>query len=149
MHDFAAQMTDLTSQLFMSCQEREAYFVSLYDIKLAEFRCLRLLLQCEPCPVKDLAEMMRLTPSRLTRIIDGLLRRKFVSRIEDQSDRRVKTISLTVKGRDVAVSMNQRYLQMHQDILALLPEDSRGQTLNAIQQLLAAMRQWEQQIRTE
>ena len=105
MQDFAAQMTDLTAQLFMSCQEREAYFVSLYDIKLAEFRCLRLLLHCGPCPVKELADMMRLTPSRLTRIIDGLLRRKFVLRTEDQADRRIKTISLTAKGREVAMSM--------------------------------------------
>ncbi len=149
MQDFATQMTDLTTQLFTSCQEREAYFVSLYDIKLAEFRCLRFLLQCEPCPIKELAEMMRLTPGRLTRIIDSLLLRQYVSRTEDRNDRRVKTISLTDTGREMAATMNQHYLAMHQDILTLLPDDSHGQIVHAIDQLLGAMRQWEQQVRSQ
>jgi len=147
MQDFAAQMTDLTTQMFMNCQECEAYFVSLYGIKVAEFRCLRLLLQHDHRSVKDLAEMMHLTPSRLTRIIDGLIKRKFVVRTEDQSDRRIKVISLTQKGKDNASSMNQQYLEMHRNILSYIPEDSREQILHSVDQLLAAMRQWENDAR--
>jgi len=147
MQDLAAQIADLTTQMFLRCQEREAYFVSLYGVNVAEFRCLRLLLDHNRCPVKDLADLMNLTPSRLTRIIDGLLVRQLAERAEDSADRRIKMISLTTKGQELALAMNQHYLEMHQHILAHIPEDTQGQILQAVEQLLAAMRGWETQVR--
>ena len=52
----------------------------------------------------DLAARLRLTPSGLTRRLDGLVKAGFVDRHVDPSDRRVTNASLTPAGFDHLVS---------------------------------------------
>lgn len=142
LQDFALQMTDLTMRMFVSCQEREMYFVSQYGIRVAEFRCLRHLLRHEFQSIKKLAAAMNVTPGRLTRILDDLIKKELVLRVETKSDRRMKIVSLTKEGRKLAESMEKNYVAMHRDILKKIPAESYQEVLAATNRLLDAMEAW-------
>jgi DNA-binding MarR family transcriptional regulator len=56
---------------------------------------------------RELAELAGISAPTATRMIDGLVQRNLVSRIEDPTDRRAVVISLTEPGR-VALSRKER-----------------------------------------
>jgi MarR family transcriptional regulator, 2-MHQ and catechol-resistance regulon repressor len=142
MRDYAIKMSDLTLRLFALCQEREANFVARYDMHVAEFRCLYTLWKNDTISVKKLANLLNNTPSRLTRVIESLRKKELVERLEPDSDRRLKIISLTKKGKKLIEEMKYNYDSMHSDILSEVTDDSHEQILSSIAKLIDAMENW-------
>jgi DNA-binding MarR family transcriptional regulator len=52
------------------------------------------------CPGRELAERVGLSEATISRAVDGLAERGFVTRIEDPSDRRVRLVAITPAGED-------------------------------------------------
>jgi DNA-binding MarR family transcriptional regulator len=59
----------------------------------------------------DLADQLRLTRSGLTRRLDGVLKKKLVSRVQSQEDGRVVFAQITTKGFDLLVKVAPVHLQ--------------------------------------
>lgn len=59
----------------------------------------------------DLADSLNLSPSGLTRRLDGLVRKGMVSRERSESDRRVMMAVLTPKGRDKLVAAAPHHVE--------------------------------------
>jgi DNA-binding MarR family transcriptional regulator len=55
-----------------------------------------------PRAVKDIAERLHVSLASVSRALDGLTRKRLVTRIEDPDDRRVRRIAITEKGRRLA-----------------------------------------------
>lgn len=71
------------------------------DLTLSQARGLMILGQAgEPLPINELAARMRLSVAATGRNVDQLVRSGLVDRAEDEHDRRVKRVSLSVRGRD-------------------------------------------------
>jgi DNA-binding MarR family transcriptional regulator len=79
---------------------------------------------CEPT-VKDLAERLGLSLPGMSRNVDGLLRKGYVERREDDSDRRMKRLRLTAAGHDVITRVNAVRLEGLQDFVATLAPEQR------------------------
>ena len=58
---------------------------------------------------RELAELAGIAPPTATRLVDGLLQRGFVSRVEDPTDRRAVVISLTAAGRTALARKEREY----------------------------------------
>jgi len=56
----------------------------------------------EPAPMKSVAERTGLSLPSASRAVDGLVKRGIATRVEDTHDRRVRRVSLTRKGRELA-----------------------------------------------
>jgi len=69
----------------------------------SDFRVLDVLLQQGPMPVNALGPRVDLNPGSVSVAVDRLYKKGLVSRVESESDRRVRTVSLTEKGRGVFV----------------------------------------------
>ena len=69
----------------------------------SDFRVLDVLLQQGPMPVNALGPKVDLNPGSVSVAVDRLYRQGLVSRVESGSDRRVRTVSLTEKGRRLFV----------------------------------------------
>ena len=67
----------------------------------SDFRVLDVLLHKGPMPVNALGPKVDLNPGSVSVAVDRLYKKGFVSRVESESDRRVRTVSLTEKGRRV------------------------------------------------
>jgi DNA-binding MarR family transcriptional regulator len=56
----------------------------------------------DPATVKDVAEPLGISLATASRAVDALVRRNLASRVEDRDDRRVRRVSLTASGQEVA-----------------------------------------------
>jgi DNA-binding MarR family transcriptional regulator len=70
--NYLVLLADIVFRLFTNCQKKEERFVSNYEISAVEFRCIWFLNEQKETSVKELAQKMSLSSSRITRIIDGL-----------------------------------------------------------------------------
>ena len=69
----------------------------------SDFRVLDVLLNQGPMPVNALGPKVDLNPGSVSVAVDRLFKRGLVNRVESESDRRVRTVSLSEKGRRVFV----------------------------------------------
>ncbi len=69
------------------------------DITLGQLHCLRQVSDLGQPTMGDLAERLRLSPSTVTGLVDGLVSRGLVERREDAEDRRIVRVALTGPGR--------------------------------------------------
>jgi MarR family transcriptional regulator, 2-MHQ and catechol-resistance regulon repressor len=75
----------------------------------SDFRVLEILLHKGPMPVNALGPKVDLNPGSVSVAVDRLYKKGFVSRVESSSDRRVRTVSLTEKGREMFVPLFRRH----------------------------------------
>ena len=75
----------------------------------SDFRVLDVLLEKGPMPVNALGPKVDLNPGSVSVAVDRLYKKGLVSRVESESDRRVRTVSLTEKGRRVFVPIFRQH----------------------------------------
>ena len=75
----------------------------------SDFRVLEVLLHKGPMPVNAIGPKVYLNPGSVSVAVDRLHKKGFVSRVESSRDRRVRTVSLTEKGRQMFVPLFRRH----------------------------------------
>jgi MarR family 2-MHQ and catechol resistance regulon transcriptional repressor len=75
----------------------------------SDFRVLEVLLHKGPMPVNAIGPKVFLNPGSVSVAVDRLYKKGFVSRVECSEDRRVRTVSLTDKGRQMFVPLFRRH----------------------------------------
>lgn len=138
----AETLADLTFRLLASCHEKEERLAKNHGLTQAEFRCLRLIQAGENINNREIAERMKLSASRLTRIIDGLVLKGYVMREIEPSDRRNMRVYLSNKGVEFTQKLNGDYLNIHKEILSDIDMVQHKPLINAMTQLLSALERW-------
>jgi MarR family transcriptional regulator, 2-MHQ and catechol-resistance regulon repressor len=75
----------------------------------SDFRVLEVLLHKGPMPVNAIGPKVYLNPGSVSVAVDRLYKKGFVSRVECSEDRRIRTVSLTEKGRQMFVPLFRRH----------------------------------------
>ena len=75
----------------------------------SDFRVLEVLFHKGPMPVNAIGPKVDLNPGSVSVAVDRLYKKGFVSRVECSQDRRVRTVSLTEKGRRMFVPLFRRH----------------------------------------
>ncbi len=87
----------------------------------------------------DLAKLLNLDNSTMSRTVNNLVNNNMVERELDPNDRRYITIRLTQEGlahfRGIESSMGEYYMQIY----SAIPEERRAQVLQSLQILLKAI----------
>jgi DNA-binding MarR family transcriptional regulator len=138
----AVQLADLTFKLLANCQEKEARLAEQQGLTQAEFRCLRLFGTAESSNNKQIAKRMNLSPSRLTRIIDGLVRKNYLTREIDPNDRRNMKVTLSSQGVLIVQQLNNAYVNIHREILTDIDQMQHKPLITAMTHLLSALEKW-------
>ena len=138
----AEKLANLTFSLLANCQEKEIRLAEVHSLTQAEFRCLRLFGSDETINNKAIAERMNLSPSRLTRIIDGLVQKEYIIREIDPNDRRNMKVSLSSKGQLLVKQLNKAYIDIHKEILEDIEVDQHQPLIIAMTNLLTALEKW-------
>jgi DNA-binding MarR family transcriptional regulator len=100
------EIFELLSELVGRMQAHLVRTTSAFDLPPAQARALLRL--SDPLPMRTLAEVLHCDASNVTGIVDGLESRGLVERRPDPTDRRVKHLVLTDKGRRVRTSLHAR-----------------------------------------
>lgn len=138
----AEQLANLTFSLLANCQEKEIRLAEIHSLTQAEFRCLRMFGADENINNKKIAERMNLSPSRLTRIIDGLVNKEYIIREINPNDRRNMRVCLSKRGQLLVQQLNKAYIEIHREILQDIEVEQHKPLITAMTQLLSALEKW-------
>jgi DNA-binding MarR family transcriptional regulator len=141
-NELAEQMADLTYELLENCQIKIERTAHKLNLTTAEFKLLRSIGENEKVAAGELARRLGLSSSRLTRIIEGLIRKKIVKKSVGGKDRRVVEIQLTPEGILTRDQLKLMYVSVHQEIIDLLPSDAGESVIQAMQKLRMATHEW-------
>ncbi len=89
---------DLIFQLEKKYQEQKDLFIETINISQAEYNLFICLKNCDHYNSYSIAEKMNLSLSRVSRIIDKMVKNDHLSRKTNKTDRRAIDIKITEKG---------------------------------------------------
>ena len=92
------KLIDLIIELKKDCLVDEEQIRTLCNVSLAEYKVVMEIKATERVTCNVLSKKMGLSPSRGSRIIDGLVRKKLLLRTTNPEDRRSFVLSLSSKG---------------------------------------------------
>lgn len=114
---------------------------SCCGITFAQCHVLVELGRSEKLSINDLAEILRLDKSTVSRSVDNLVNTGLVLRETDPDDRRYVTLRLSDRGVGVFADLEQRMENYFAEIVGLLPADKREQVLESLLLLAEAVRE--------
>lgn len=138
----ASLMAELTCELARTCNEKENYFASMFNLTPAEFKCLRLFDKKNSLCIKEISGKMKITPGRITHILTALEEKKFIRRKVDPADKRNVIVSLTAKSAPFIKNLTENHIKLHEDILEKIEPGKRELVLSAMQDVVFALRSW-------
>jgi MarR family 2-MHQ and catechol resistance regulon transcriptional repressor len=93
----------------------------------SDFRVLDVLLHKGPMPVNAIGPKVDLNPGSVSVAVDRLYKKGLVSRVESGSDRRIRTVSLTEKGRQMFVPLFRRHAALIKHVFQDVSSKEREQ----------------------
>lgn len=133
------QFQELIGKLFQCCQERMQYQSEKFDLPDAEIRCLQLFGEERYLTAKGIAHKMNVVKSRVSKIIDGLIKKNLIQRIKDPEDSRISLLSLTPNGQKKLKNINIFLEDIHYQVLMQMAPDQRKAVLTNLDLLKASM----------
>lgn len=133
------QFQELIAKLYQCCQERMQYQCDRFQLPDAELRCLLLFGGERYLTAKGIAHKMNVVKSRVSIIIDGLLKKKLIQSIKDPEDSRVNLLSLTPDGQKKLYEINDFLKKVHFEVLSQMAPDQRKAMLTNLDILKASM----------
>jgi DNA-binding MarR family transcriptional regulator len=108
------------------------------DLSLSQLRALHILeADDRELALHELAHAVGLSVAAAGRAVDGLVREGLVARREDPTDRRVKRMSATERGREVVLRLFAARQEVVGRLVASLSEDQRAALSAALAPVLA------------
>lgn len=104
--DTAARLTALLGHLFLYDRGNQLRVIEESGLSLTECKALLELggkghAETHSWQVGDLAELFGVSVPSMSRAVDGLVKAKLATRVEDPEDRRVRRVKITAKGKDL------------------------------------------------
>jgi DNA-binding MarR family transcriptional regulator len=102
----AARMTALLRHLFLYDRGNQLRVIEETGLSMTQVKALLELgglghLETLSWHVSDLAELFGVSVPSMSRAVDGLVKAKMATRVEDPSDRRVRRVKITAKGKEL------------------------------------------------
>ena len=133
------QFQELITKLFQCCQDRMQYQCERFQLPDAELRCLGLFGEERYLTAKGIALKMNVVKSRVSKIIDGLIKKKLIQSIKDPEDSRVILLSLTSYGQQKLNEINSYLNDLHGQVLSQMAPDQRQAMLTNLDILKVSM----------
>jgi len=141
--ELAEKMADLTFRLLDQCQTKQERIAENLGLTVAEFKILRAFQLDRTATMGELTRRAELSSSRMTRILDGMVKKGIVTRQAAADDRRVIDVTLTERGSAIQHSLTERHVRTHEEILRHLPPGSGESVILALEKLGEALQEWQ------
>ena len=124
--------TSFTAMQTIRTEMREQ---SPHGLSVPQFRALMALRHLRSASVSELAEDLELSRPAISRLVDGLVAKDLVSRVEAPDDRRRVTLTLTTTGREEVDAVDRELVAVLAQRLVELT-DPEQQTVRAALDIL-------------
>jgi DNA-binding MarR family transcriptional regulator len=91
--------------------------------------------------LNDLAQILSLDKSTMSRNINNLVNQGLVERKPDESDRRYIKLQLTDSGKEIFKTIEEGMNNYYENVLKSIPNSKRGQVIESLNLLLEAVKQ--------
>lgn len=142
MADNIEPVAELICELTRNCNIKEEYFATSFNLSPTEVRFLKLLAVTPTYSIKELRDILKLTPGRITHILTSLEDKKLISRTLDPKDKRVIIVNLMPKAAPLISNLQQNYLELHNRILQSVKEEEMEKILSSLEILVDVFKKW-------
>lgn len=115
------------------------------DLTPGQFIAGAFIQQNKSCTMSEIANVLGVSLSAITGIIDRMVKHGFVERMRDDMDRRLVRVQLTGKGTALIDQMNVHRYNDLRVVLEVLNEEDRLTFLSIIQKIISSVQQQRQQ----
>jgi len=135
-------VAELICELTRNCNIKEEYFASSFHLPPTEVRFLKLFSIKPQYTIRELCDLLKLTPGRITHILTSLESKKLISRTLDPKDKRVIVVNLLPKAIPLISNLQQNYHELHNRILQNVKEEEMGKILSSLEILVDVFKKW-------
>jgi DNA-binding MarR family transcriptional regulator len=139
------EQAEQLAQLFerMGILSRSPAFGRLVQLNLgiSHLKALRHISLAGEMQMKELAELLHLSPPSVTTLVRRLEQTGLVERTRMPGDSRVWLLRLTAEGQELSAALRRQRLEMMQRLLATLDAEERGTLLRLLAQAVGAAEQ--------
>ncbi|MFL8990402.1 MarR family transcriptional regulator [Pseudomonas sp. QLc11A] len=126
------------NQLVRVYQFRDRDRICCYDVSVTQCYAVETLVKRGALRLQVLAEEMFLDKSTASRVIDTLERKGYVSRVEDDEDRRAVRIQATDAGRELYEKIRADLIAEERAMIENLSAEARQGALSLLRQITRA-----------
>ena len=108
-----------------------------FELSFSQMKALHYVHDKDDLSVKALGETLGLSLAAMSRAVDELVQRDLMDRTEDPSDRRIKRLRLTTKGRELVQKMRELRMAGFEQFVATLSPKESAQLAKALEPILA------------
>jgi DNA-binding MarR family transcriptional regulator len=134
----AAELLSLWTRLMKGSSKGMYELLAELDLSITHIKTMHVLADCQgirEMSVKEVGEELGMSLPNASRTVEHLLQRGFLERREDERDRRVKRIAVTVTGLDVVHRIDTARLQGLESWAETLTDEQRRRLLDALSHL--------------
>jgi DNA-binding MarR family transcriptional regulator len=131
LDECARQLLDATPQI-MRFVRAEMRSHRGHDLSVPQFRTLTFVHRNPEVSLSNLAEHLGLTLPSTSKLVDGLVNQKIITRRESTTDRRRLTLSLTKSGEEILRTAHQATQDHLKDVLRKLSADELTTIIHAM-----------------
>jgi len=115
-------IAEMICELTRNCFIKEEYFAASFNLSPTEVKFLKLFAVKPQYTIKELRDLLKLTPGRITHILTSLEAKNLISRTIDSEDKRVILVTLLPKASPLISNLHQNYSELHNRILQNVDE---------------------------
>ena len=135
----ALALQEALTDLVRAYQFRDREAICCYDVSLGQSHALERLLREGSMTMNDFAAALFLEKSSASRLVDGLVKKGYVTRRQDQNDGRFVRIELTKPGRLLAERLENDLVSERSALLEDFSERERRTIVRAVAKLADAV----------
>jgi DNA-binding MarR family transcriptional regulator len=135
-------IAEMICELTRYCSIKEEYFASGFNLSPTEVKFLKLFAVKPQYTIKELREILKLTPGRITHILTSLEKKNLISRKLDEKDKRVILVSILPKANPLIANLHKNYNELHLRILQNVGESELEKISSSLQILNSVFKKW-------
>ncbi len=136
-----ANFLKISQELYLLFSENDS--LQRHCIKIGRMECslIQFLYRVKkPVCMNDLAEQLCVSHSRITRIVDNLVKKGLVKRYPSMEDRRKWFTEITDAGRNTAQHAEEENNSLQKQIIEAIPEDDFDTIVDSLEKYIKAFR---------
>ena len=136
----AQRLYHMIHEVYVYSDASDRQVLTTFDLSISQFRVLTSLKDDTAHRLTTLSELLLLSKSTITRVVDELEQRSWLRRVPDPDDRRAQRVGLTPEGTEqltLVSDAHERYLEQR---LELLRSNERQQLNSLLEKLSAGLR---------
>ncbi len=131
----AETLYNAVNRLVRRYQFRDRERICCHGISVTQCYGLEWLVESGPMRLKPFADHLMLDASTASRVVNALVRKKLITRMEDPDDRRAVLLTVTDAGRSLYGTIRRELVEEERSLIADMSEAERRGAIKLLQRL--------------